>query len=153
MAARILLADADEATRALYARSLKVSACDIVEVSDGRDALVNALVHEPSLVVTELDLPNVDGFALCQILRHDRTTAGVPIMVVTSETRPLEIERARQVGANIVLQKPIQIDVLLQEASRLLLHSHDLRYRAAMARKRAAEQLLRSASLLRRRVS
>src|SRR2546426_9483610 len=74
---RILIVDATEDTRELYRQSFQLSGCDVVEASDGRDALTKALVRPPSLVVTEITLPFLDGCALCEILRRDRTTADI----------------------------------------------------------------------------
>jgi len=117
---RLLVADADEDTRALYRQLLHGVGCDVIEAADGRDALEKALVRQPSVVVTELFLPFVDGFALCEILRRDRMTAGVPIIIVTSETRQTQIDRVRGAGADVVLVKPTSADVLLREIDRLI---------------------------------
>jgi CheY-like chemotaxis protein len=85
--ARVLVVDPDEQTRAVYRESLTATGCDVVEASDGRDALAKAFVRPPALVVTEVALPFIDGYALCEILRRDRLTASVPILVVTAEAR------------------------------------------------------------------
>ena len=133
---RILVADAEADARVLYRHTF--SDCDVVEAADGRDALVKALVRQPSLVITELRLPLVDGVAFCEILRRDRTTADVPILVVTAEARPSEVQRARRAGADVVLAKPTPLQTLAVEARRLLLQSHDLRWRSAEQRVRAS---------------
>ena len=88
---RILVADADDDTRLLFRKSLKSAGCDVVDAVDGRDALVKALSHQPTLVVTETRLPIFDGFALCEVLRRDSMTRSVPILVVTAEKRPTEL--------------------------------------------------------------
>jgi DNA-binding response OmpR family regulator len=76
----------------------------------------------PSLIVTELQLPFVDGMALCDILRRDRTTAAVPILIITTETQPEALERARQL-ADAVLTKPAGTDAMLSECTRLMRRS------------------------------
>ena len=65
---RILIVDASDDTRELYRQSFQLSGCHVVEASDGRDALAKALGSPPSLVVTEISLPFLDGYALCEIL-------------------------------------------------------------------------------------
>jgi two-component system chemotaxis response regulator CheY len=117
---RILVADADDDTRALYRSAFAALGFDVVEASDGRDALAQALSHPPALVVTEMALPLLDGFALCEILRRDRATTDIPILVLTAESRPAQINRARQAGADLVLVKPTPLDQLSHEVMRLV---------------------------------
>jgi CheY-like chemotaxis protein len=117
---RVLVVDPDADARSLYRQILEHARCDVVEASDGRDALTKALVQVPSLVITEFRLPFVDGFALCEILRRDRLTVNVPILIVTADTRPSEVSRARTI-ADAVLTKPTMPDAVANEVQRLLL--------------------------------
>jgi two-component system chemotaxis response regulator CheY len=117
---RILVVEADADSRSMYVAAFTMAGWHVVEAADGRDALVSALSHPPSLVVTELRLPFIDGFALCDILRRDRTTAAVPVLVVTTETRDEELTRARDAGAAAILIKPALPDAIVREAERLL---------------------------------
>jgi CheY-like chemotaxis protein len=120
MSKRILIVDSDADTRTLYRTCLSLEGIDIVDASDGRDALAKVFVHPPALVVTELRLPYLDGYALCDILRRDRTTANVPILVITTEARSVELDRARQSGADAVLVKPTTPEAIVNEIRRLL---------------------------------
>lgn len=117
---RVLVADPDADARDLYCTALRIQGCETFEAADGRDALTKALVRPPSVVVTELRLPLIDGAGLCEILRKDRSTATVPIVVVTGETRPTELERARRAGADLLLAKPTLAETLLVELDRLI---------------------------------
>jgi CheY-like chemotaxis protein len=123
-APRILVADADADTRTLYRDSFTSAGYDVVEASDGREALLQALMNPPSLVISEISLPFIDGCALCEVLSRDRTTADLPILVVTTEAA--QIDRARQAGADVVLIKPATIESILNEMQRLLADSTDL---------------------------
>jgi CheY-like chemotaxis protein len=138
--ARILVVDPDEDTRALYHQSLASIHCDVVDASDGRDALVKALAGPVTLVVTEVRLPFVDGFGLCDVLRRDPATADVPILVITSEGRPAEIDRARRMGADAVLVKPTTPEHILAETRRLLADASARRGRAAPIQTAALER-------------
>jgi CheY-like chemotaxis protein len=115
---RVLVVDPDEETRLLYREALRLGGCEVIEAADGRDALTKALVTVPDLIISELYLPVIDGFSLCEILRRDRTTAGVPILIVTAEARADQVARARRM-ANVVLTKPTTPDVVLTECRRL----------------------------------
>jgi len=114
------VADADADSRALYRACLRPIGCDVVDAADGRDALVSALAHRPSLVITETVLPVFDGYALLALLRQDVMTRGVPVLVVTTESREPELTRARDAGADGVLIKPVTPEELLREVQRLL---------------------------------
>jgi CheY-like chemotaxis protein len=117
--ARILIADSDDDTRMLYRETLRPLNCDIVDTSDGPQALVSALSHPPTIVITETALFLIDGYSLCELLRRDAATRNVPILVVTGEGRPSEIARARRMGADAVLVKPCLPEVLMAEVLRL----------------------------------
>jgi CheY-like chemotaxis protein len=117
---RVLVVDADADTRALYREAFHTNGWDVVEGADGRDALAKALTRPPALVVTEIRLPFLDGYALCDILRRDRATTSVPILVVTAEARAAGPDGARRAGANAVLIKPTTPEQVLAETGRLL---------------------------------
>jgi CheY-like chemotaxis protein len=127
----VLVVDADDATRRSYRHSFALMGCEVVEACDGRDALAKALPRPPTLVVTEMTLPFVDGYALCEILRRDRATANVPILVVTSETLPAQVDRAHRAGADIVLAKRTSIQNVVNEIRHLLDESTVQRDRGA----------------------
>jgi DNA-binding response OmpR family regulator len=118
----ILVVDADDETRELYRQSFAFAGWEVVDACDGRDALVKAFVHPPTLVVTEISLPFLDGYALCEILRRDRVTADVPIIVVTADAHPAHVDRVRRAGADTVLVKPASIDDVVFEMQGLMAH-------------------------------
>ncbi len=137
---RVLIVDGDADTRAMYRRTLTaLIECNVVDAADGRDALVNALTFPPSLIITELRLPLMDGFALCEILRQDRITTTVPIVIVAAEARPAELDRLRKV-ANSVLTKPTLPETLASEAKRLLTGASERREHPASTRAIAADR-------------
>src|SRR5262249_27385741 len=117
---RILLADSDADIRARYHQMFAAAGCIVVDAADGHEALVHALVRRPTLILTSVNLPVLDGIALCEVLRRDQSTADVRIVIMTKETRPAELDRARRAGANVVLTPPIAPERLWREARRLL---------------------------------
>lgn len=117
---RVLIADPDPGSRSGYIEGLRRFGCDAIEASDGREALVEALVRRPSLIVLESKLPIVNGPALCEILRRDSMTRTVPIVALANHAAAPEVERIRRAGADAVLVKPIGTDKLIAELQRLL---------------------------------
>lgn len=99
---------------------LGIPGVEVIEAVDGRDALVKSFAERPALIVTETRLPMLDGYALCEVLRHDASTRGIPILVVTSENRLATLERARGIGVDALLNKPVTPEILLDEIRRLL---------------------------------
>ena len=146
---RILIAEEDADTRELYRESLRTLDADVIDAADGRSALVSALVHRPSILITDTRLPVFDGYHLCDVLRRDGTTRTVPILVVTSESRPSELQRARDAGADSVLIKPLSPEALLQEVERLLRHPREGRPPQGTSTNRGVRRVTAKAAHLR----
>lgn len=145
--ALVLLADRDDDSRQMYGEYLKQSGLDVEEAADGRLALAKALSIRPDIVVTETRLFGIDGYDLCQLLRRDATTVGIPIVVVTADAYQREGERERSGAADVVLLKPCLPNVLLSEIRGLIQRSRDLRRQSEELRARLATQLTRPRAL------
>ena len=118
---KVLVADPDGDSRGLYASLLGLQEHDITHATDGREALVRVLEAPFALVITETQLPLIDGYALCEEIRKDAAIRATPIMVVTSDCRPAALKRALIAGADVVLAKPCAGEVLSTQATRLIL--------------------------------
>jgi len=143
-----LIADRDAETRRMYAEFLALSDCRIEQAEDGRDALAKVFSRLPDVVVTETQLPGINGFDLCALLRQDTATRSIPIVLVTGETVDIDVERAESAGADAVLKKPCAPATLFAEIQRLVHLSADLRERSRAARERMHGQIARSETLL-----
>jgi DNA-binding response OmpR family regulator len=141
---RVLVADADGDTLALYRSTFQTTACDVIEAVDGRDALVKAFTNIPSLVLMELRLPLIDGFDLCELLRRDYQTRSVPILVITGESRRAELDRAYQKGADLVLVKPVTPHAILDRSRSLVQRAADAQTRSSSLRSRTAAAFAKS---------
>jgi two-component system chemotaxis response regulator CheY len=111
----VLLVDPDDACRAWYGNALRLAAFDVEEATDGREALVRAAAWTPTIIVTETRLRFIDGYALCALFRSDPTTRDAPIIVLTADPYPAQLDRARGSGADSVLVKPCPPEQLLAE--------------------------------------
>lgn len=140
-----LLVDRDLDSRQMYADSLRLAAYDVELAEDGREALAKAISQRPQVIITETQLPGIDGFRLCELLRADASTQATPIIVVTGDAYPSDLLRAERSGADVVLTKPCLPDRLIAEIRRCLEASSVLRIRAVAARSDADEQLARAA--------
>lgn len=136
-----LLVDRDEDTRRMYAEYLKLAAYDVEEAGDGREALAKALSRRYDVIVLETHLSGIDGYNLCDLLRHDAVTRTIPIVVVTADAYAADIERAHNVGADVVLVKPCLPETLLAELRQVLAHPEELQRRAAGLREPSGQQI------------
>lgn len=116
---RVIVADADQDTQALYDEAFRSLPVDIVAATDGRDALVQCCIQPPALLITDTRLPFIDGFSLCELLRNDPQTRAVPIIVVTAEVRPAVLLPLRRLGGVTVLTKPVSVDRLKAAVERV----------------------------------
>jgi CheY-like chemotaxis protein len=117
--ARVLIVDRDDDTRRMYAEYFHGLHWRTEEASDGREALAKALVDPPDLVTTETWLPGMSGFELCEVLRSDRATRDIPIIVVTADGCPEHLEQVERLGATVLI-KPCLPEVLVAAATRLV---------------------------------
>lgn len=110
----VLLVDPDRKTRALLAGRLRNEGFDVEECGSAEDA-TTLLRHRPApmVVVSEVALPRVDGFGLCEVLRADAKTAQTPLLLTGRPADPATAERARAAGADDYLPRPLYADDLV----------------------------------------
>lgn len=120
----VLLVEDDQEGRRLYAEWLTESGFRVEEAHNGLQALDRALGSQPDVVVTDLDIPGIDGFELTRRLKRDPRTCGIPVLAITGyaafASNPL---RALQAGCDAVLPKPCSPDDL-ETAIRSLLEAY-----------------------------
>jgi DNA-binding response OmpR family regulator len=147
----VLLIDAAVDEREMYAIELRHSGYAVVERGDGESGLLEAISSRPSLIVTDVVLPKMDGLQLLHQLRDGESTRDIPVIVLTGFDQPAGIvAQARAAGASSVRIKPCLPEVLLFEVRRLLEASKALRARSAEVRRRAQQTRTRAISVLAR---
>jgi len=110
----VLIADDDNITHTLLRSILERSKFRIAESFDGRDALQKARELLPDLILMDVQMPLLDGFAAVQLLRNDPATARIPIIVLTAAAvEPLDAVRSLDLGADDYMRKPFSLDELL----------------------------------------
>ena len=123
-----LLAEDDADIRDFIADELK-SEFQVICVENGKQALHEARLHLPDLVLTDIMMPILDGKELCRILKSSEATSHIPVIMLTalkSEKHELEgLER----GADDYIAKPINIGILKQRIRNLLEGRSNLRER------------------------
>ncbi len=92
----------------------------VVQAADGDTALALALEVVPDLIVSDVMMPGLDGFALTRALRADRRTSHVPILLLTARADAPGTVEGFEAGADGYLAKPFDADVLRAQASALI---------------------------------
>lgn len=104
--ARVLVADDDATVRLLMQAALERHDFAVTSVEDGEDALAALAVGDFDLVLLDVDMPRLDGFAVCAEIRRVRG-GDIPIVLVTGHDDVGSIERAYRIGATDFVAKPI----------------------------------------------
>jgi two-component system, cell cycle response regulator DivK len=109
----VLLVEDDRDGRRMYAEWLSQAGFQVLEAHNGLQALERAFESPPDAIVTDLNIPGIDGFELTRRLRNDSRTRGVPILAVTGYAAfAADPGRARRAGCDVVLPKPCSPDDL-----------------------------------------
>lgn len=133
-ASHVLLVDHDRDDRQVLATALIRARFLVAEADDGLQAFRKALDDPPSVVVTGVMIPGIDGLELCRRLRRTASTSGIPIITVADAGTFLDdCERAEQAGADAVLVKPCHPYMLIAEIHRLLARAKELSLKAREA--------------------
>ena len=104
----ILVVDDDDSQRLLAGASLQQSGFSVLEAASGERAIEVFQRYRPDLVLLDVVMPGMDGFATCAALRRLAGGQTVPIVIVTGLDDIKSIEQAYQAGATDFITKPIQ---------------------------------------------
>jgi len=98
----------------------RIKALKVVEADDGVDALRKLTTAKFDLIITDINMPVLDGLKLVKKIRSDEVHKDVPIMIVTTEGSAEDRQRALQLGANAYITKPIQAPQVIAKVKELL---------------------------------
>jgi len=118
-ARRVLVVDDQADVRAALVRVLRACGYEVEEASDGIEALAKSKL-DVDLVLLDLEMPGMDGYAVAQRFRSDPGTSDLPIIMVTSRDAPEDRLRAVEAGANDFIGKPFELAELKVRAASLL---------------------------------
>jgi diguanylate cyclase (GGDEF)-like protein len=117
---RILLAEDDENVSRLVSRHLRMEGFDVVVFPDGEQALANAPGLGAALIISDLEMPNLDGLGLLRGLREHPELRHVPVMMLTAMGDENYIVRAFELGADDYVLKPFSMREVTARVRRLL---------------------------------
>lgn len=78
----------------------------VVTAKDGVEGIELAKIHQPDIIILDVEMPRMNGFETCRRLRQDETLKHIPIIMLTSRTEAKYMEKGFQAGANLYIGKP-----------------------------------------------
>jgi two-component system chemotaxis response regulator CheY len=117
---KILVVDDDRTTRKILGLYLKSKGFEVAYAENGIEALEKLGREKVNLVMTDLNMPYMDGLELTRNLRRDQALQHIPILVVTTEADPEEKAKAFDAGANGYLVKPVSADMVSDNIKKIL---------------------------------
>lgn len=119
MGKKIITVDDSKTMREMVAFTLKSAGYDLVEAEDGQAALSLLQKEKVDLVITDLNMPNMDGLALIRNLRGMPEYKFTPILMLTTEGDASKKEEGKSAGASGWIVKPFNPEKLVQVVQRL----------------------------------
>ncbi len=119
---KILVVDDSDDTREMMAKLLELESFKVITAEDGRQALSLAETERPDLIITDINMPNLNGIEMIKLLRKQPGFNSVPIMAITAYGSSVARE-AIEAGANQATTKPIEFESLIIGIRELLAQS------------------------------
>lgn len=115
MAKSVLVVDDCNTTRRLISLLLKGKGYNSIHAQNGLEALEKLAISEVDIVITDLNMPLMDGLELIRTLKQDDRYKGLPIIMVSTESAEMDKKIAREMGASSYIVKPVTQDRLIYE--------------------------------------
>jgi len=116
---KILIADDETGIRLTLGRILDKDYV-VLEATNGEEAVEIAKVQKPDLILMDLIMPKMDGYAACSQIKADEATKGIPVVILTAIGNELNKKFATEMGAEGYITKPFNIQELMGVITPLL---------------------------------
>lgn len=120
MTMKILIVDDDKTTRKLLGLYLKSKGFEIAQAENGLDGLEKLGSENVNMVISDLNMPYMDGIEFVKAVRAESQWSNLPILMVTTEMDTAERERAFAAGVNGYLTKPVSAEAVMQNIRTIL---------------------------------
>ena len=122
----VLVADDEPEIQNVLKRFLSRRGYDILFASNGKEALGKACVQAPGLVLLDINMPDMNGFTVCERLRENPNTRLTPVLMLTGRSGLEDKIRGLQNGADDYITKPFELDELQARIDSLLKRTHNM---------------------------
>jgi two-component system chemotaxis response regulator CheY len=109
----VVIVDDARTVRLYYRGILERAGIEVTEASNGLEGLEKAAEVLPGLLVVDINMPKMDGYAMLRAIRGDAQTRSIPAIMISTEAEGRDAQRGYEAGANVYLIKPVRPDTLL----------------------------------------
>jgi two-component system chemotaxis response regulator CheY len=120
MSRTILIAEDSASVRKFITLALKIKGYRVIPTVDGMEALEKLPIEKVDLLVTDLNMPNIDGLKLIRTIRESPEYEDLPIIILSSLSRDEDINQGLEAGANSYLIKPFNTKRIQYEVAKYL---------------------------------
>jgi len=118
---KILICDDSEMVRNFHYYILKTSGFDVISAIDGADGLDKLwLSRDIGLVITDINMPNMDGYSMIEKIRMEEEFEDLPIIIISTEDQLKDKQKGYDAGANIYIVKPTDPEQLIESVKLLM---------------------------------
>lgn len=110
----VLIVDDSQSIRKMVEYVLHSHGYKTATANDGQDALEKIVRYPYQLVILDINMPRLDGFGLLKWLRADKNLSGLPVIMLTTESKESDKAKAMELGANRYINKPFKPSDLLE---------------------------------------
>ncbi|MFC1585490.1 PleD family two-component system response regulator [Fibrobacterota bacterium] len=118
--ATILVIDDDRSATKLLKLNLEVYGFNVLIAISGRDGLAKAFSELPEAIILDVRMPDLNGWHVCERLKNDPRTAGIPVLFLTAYSQETDFEKSQKLGASLFLTKPFDPEELVQKIRGIL---------------------------------
>ena len=120
MAKTIMTVDDSSSIRQVVSFTLSEAGYNVVEAVDGNDAMIKLKNNTVNMLITDLNMPNMDGITLIKNVRMNASTKFIPIIMLTTESQDAKKTEGKTAGATGWIVKPFQQEQLLAVVKKVL---------------------------------
>jgi CheY-like chemotaxis protein len=111
----VLVADDSVTIQKVFELAFEGEDIDIMVAGDGKSALSMALNEKPDMIIADVNMPEMDGFELCQAIKKNPETNGIPVYLLSSALDDFDEDKAKKAGASGRFEKPFRSEDMVKQ--------------------------------------
>jgi two-component system phosphate regulon response regulator PhoB len=116
---KLMIADDEPGVRSLVRMTLESDSYEILEASDGDEALMLALEHRPELILLDVTMPGLSGLQVCRMLKDNPSTSAISVVMLTAMDQDSDRAEGKVAGADDYFTKPFSPLALLRKVDEI----------------------------------